>query len=101
MSTSVKIVEDHLKKLQALVDIEVHAVQQILSEQLLRTDEEKDTINNMLDTFLEQNSWAIGRLRGSLELSAMIKHGRKHPTARNQLGHPTKTILLGSTKRRK
>lgn len=94
MSATIKIIESHLKRLQALVDIEVHAITNILSEQLPRSAEDKDKINKMLDIFLEQNSWAIGRLRGSLQLNSMIERGKAIPTGRNQQPHPTKEILL-------
>lgn len=94
MSTTTKIIESHLKRLQALVDVEVHAIMKILSEQLQRSSEDTDAINEMLDIFLEQNSQALDRLRGSLLLNSMIKHGRDIPTGRNQQDHPTKKILL-------
>ncbi len=94
MSETVEMVRHHLEKLQEMVDLEVHAVTKILSEQLPRSAEEKDAINAMLDTFLEQNSWAIGRLRGALQLNAMIKKDRECIGARNQQPHPTKKILL-------
>lgn len=92
--TSINRIKDHLDRLQTLVDLEVAAIQKILSEQLPRTDEDRDAINEMLDTFLEQNSWAIGRLRGSLQLNAMIKKRRESTGAPNQQPHPTKKILL-------
>ena len=92
--TSINRIKDHLDRLQTLVDLEVDAVRKILSEQLPRTDEERDAINKMIDTFLEQNSWSINRLRGSLQLNALIKKRRESIGAPNQQPHPTKKILL-------
>ena len=84
----------HIKKLQEMVDLEVAAVKEILGQQLSQSPKDKENIAIMLNSFLEQNSWAIGRLRGSLELSTMIQDGHDETVARNQQGHPTKTILL-------
>ncbi len=91
---AVDLVAAHIKKLQEMVDLEVAAVTKILSKQLSQSPKDKQNIAIMLNSFLEQNSWAIGRLRGSLELATMIQDGQNEPVARNQRSHPTKTILL-------
>lgn len=92
--TPINGVKCHLDKLQELVELEIEAIKKIISMQISQTPKDRETINIMLNSFLEQNSWAIDQLKGSLQLSTMIKDGREEKGARNQQGHPTKRILL-------
>lgn len=87
-------VRGYLQKLQKLVDLEVEAVKAILDKQISQTPKDRETINILLNSFLEQNTWVIGRLRGGLTLATMIKEVREEPGARNQQSHQSKEILF-------
>lgn len=95
MSTKpVDKVRGHLRMIQKLVDLEVEAIKAILDEQISQTPKDRETINIILNAFLEQNGWALGRLQGALQLSTMIKEAREEPGARNQQSHHAKEILF-------
>lgn len=92
--TPLNEIRGHLDKLQEIVDLKIEAIKEIISMQISQSPKDRESINIMLNSFLEQNSLTIDQLRGSLQLSTMVKDGREEKGARNQQGHPTKRILL-------
>lgn len=94
MTKPVDAVRGHLRKLQQLADLELDAIRAILDEQLSQTPKDRETINILVNSYLEQNTLAIGSLREALKLSTMIKEVREEPGARNQQSHATKEILF-------